>query len=992
MATGKALDGKPYAGNPHVRFDEGEVAPAATPRRGSLLYKRLLFITLAAAASAVFADGTVEPVKDGDTWTFTVADGTATYAGGLSGAITLVKEGAGTLDLGTTANTFTGDIEVRDGVLKGAYAALGGRGQETPPHERIMVANGATLAIVDTEGSGGTSPLATTLVVSGAGADGRGAVQRSGTNAGSRHGLFQNVTLNGDTTLGADARWGLGGPKGCALDMGGHRLTIRASAQMFEFYTVGTTVTNPGDIEVSEGTILMQAPLGCEAFGDSALRFADGTVMSLYGTDVTWPVVAAGTATVSVTKKDDKQNTLWEAVTFGSGLTWESKNAAFDDATKVSTLAGALDGPGTFRVKGPGIFSVTGGRSRTVGALAVTNATLALADAGTFAVTNRTVGSSGFTPNDAAALVQGDWANAARLTLTGASTFTMPASANGTAANAEKHHLMVGRDKDQFGVLEIGAGAVVSNDLNVGRYAGSIGAIYVDGGKLFWRGGSANQGWLGQAGAGYLAVNAGEFASEGFLTMGRAGVGIVRQRGGRVDMTAASALSLRLARESGSYALWHQTGGAFAGAHHAVLCHADALLNQRDVEAVLTVSGDGTSFALAAGKSVIAYVSSNAVTSVLSVRDGATLACAKMFKERMGLYGDTTATPNFSDETFRAATANAKFYVNFDGGVLKALNNGMFFQNNFGTYDDPDRVTVYAGGLTVDTAESATMGDVYWNVPIQKPSGNVLRTVSLPTDVAFKNKYVAPPRVVISGVNVHGATAVAELDEATGTLTGITVTSPGNDVPGDLTVTIASGDGKKTFACPFTVGAPAPSGGLVKRGAGLLRLTMLKDTPNTYEGATVVEGGSLEFDSDTYPAGSPLVLKGGEIRFGGGWERAVPSLGGYGTVTLTGSGFVTVTDELRLSCADLFGEGRTLTVGRLRVAEGARLVVTDPEKLSAYRDRDKTAFLTSTAKLEGPVPTLARDTATFGRWVCRKSADGKSLRFGPANGTLLVVR
>ena len=23
MATGKALDGKPYAGNPHVRFDEG---------------------------------------------------------------------------------------------------------------------------------------------------------------------------------------------------------------------------------------------------------------------------------------------------------------------------------------------------------------------------------------------------------------------------------------------------------------------------------------------------------------------------------------------------------------------------------------------------------------------------------------------------------------------------------------------------------------------------------------------------------------------------------------------------------------------------------------------------------------------------------------------------------------------------------------------------------------------------------------------------------
>ena len=38
MKTKKALNGKPYAGNPRVRFDEGDVASAATPRRGSLLY------------------------------------------------------------------------------------------------------------------------------------------------------------------------------------------------------------------------------------------------------------------------------------------------------------------------------------------------------------------------------------------------------------------------------------------------------------------------------------------------------------------------------------------------------------------------------------------------------------------------------------------------------------------------------------------------------------------------------------------------------------------------------------------------------------------------------------------------------------------------------------------------------------------------------------------------------------------------------------------
>ena len=37
--TNAALRGKPDAGNPHVRFDEGEVASATTPRRGSLLYR-----------------------------------------------------------------------------------------------------------------------------------------------------------------------------------------------------------------------------------------------------------------------------------------------------------------------------------------------------------------------------------------------------------------------------------------------------------------------------------------------------------------------------------------------------------------------------------------------------------------------------------------------------------------------------------------------------------------------------------------------------------------------------------------------------------------------------------------------------------------------------------------------------------------------------------------------------------------------------------------
>ena len=61
MTTGKALDGKPYAGNPHVRFDEVEVASAATPRRGSLLYKTKTI--LAAMMAASFALGSLADAK-----------------------------------------------------------------------------------------------------------------------------------------------------------------------------------------------------------------------------------------------------------------------------------------------------------------------------------------------------------------------------------------------------------------------------------------------------------------------------------------------------------------------------------------------------------------------------------------------------------------------------------------------------------------------------------------------------------------------------------------------------------------------------------------------------------------------------------------------------------------------------------------------------------------------------------------------------------------
>ena len=56
MTKREALNGKPYAGNPHVRFDEGEAASTATSRRGSLLYKPYCESALFAVAAILFLD------------------------------------------------------------------------------------------------------------------------------------------------------------------------------------------------------------------------------------------------------------------------------------------------------------------------------------------------------------------------------------------------------------------------------------------------------------------------------------------------------------------------------------------------------------------------------------------------------------------------------------------------------------------------------------------------------------------------------------------------------------------------------------------------------------------------------------------------------------------------------------------------------------------------------------------------------------------------
>ena len=142
MTTRKALNGKPYAGNPHVRFDEGEVAPAAKPRRGSLLYKRetIAITAFCLLHSLAFAYTSASYVQDGliAQWDGIDNQGTGTH----DPTATTWKDLVGTNDLtiaqGRGFEWRRGIAFYFDNVSDGVAAAYGTDGV-TPDYRTIEI-------------------------------------------------------------------------------------------------------------------------------------------------------------------------------------------------------------------------------------------------------------------------------------------------------------------------------------------------------------------------------------------------------------------------------------------------------------------------------------------------------------------------------------------------------------------------------------------------------------------------------------------------------------------------------------------------------------------------------------------------------------------------------------------------------------------------------------------------------------------------------------
>jgi len=202
----------------------------------------------------------------------------------------------------------------------------------------------------------------------------------------------------------------------------------------------------------------------------------------------------------------------------------------------------------------------------------------------------------------------------------------------------------------------------------------------------------------------------------------------------------------------------------------------------------------------------------------------------------MNLNGGTVTVPAVTQ--FSGNTS----YFNFNGGTLKSNRANPSFMAGL------TAARIFGGGAVIDDGGYA----ITIAQPLLSPATG--SGVSLAGMTFSGSGFIAPPIVDIAGYGV-GASAIATID-ASGTLTGVTLTCPGVGYMGTPTLTFTGGGGTVTQTGSAST-APNTSGGLTKLGAGSLTLT----AANTYSGSTVVSDGRLVVVSGASCSNSALTVQ-----------------------------------------------------------------------------------------------------------------------------------
>lgn len=344
-------------------------------------------------------------------------------SGSLSGSMSLVKDGTGTLTL-NTSNSFSGTVTIKQGtIVAGNNAALGSTAGAT------LVENGATL-----DGNAknlGLEPL----ILQGAGVGGRGALVNGTTD---QNDTSRNVTLAGDTVIRTEATLGIRTSQDSdpGLRGNGYKLTkLGAGAVNLNGGSNVSGITNYwdpdlGDIEIIEGQLSFQRRINLGRPANTVTVHTNGVLHFYSLTTETPPVknvqlnsgmiACGGGATGDI-------NAFGGPIYIASG-----SNVLRAVAGTILKLSGSITGPGNLHcVSAAGSIVALGASSTHSGITEVASGTLMLDPGGALAATPEIRVRSGAT-FDVTAVAP--WVLGASQTLTGSGAVNGSVVANGTVS------------------------------------------------------------------------------------------------------------------------------------------------------------------------------------------------------------------------------------------------------------------------------------------------------------------------------------------------------------------------------------------------------------------------------------------------------------------------------------------------------------------------------------------------------------------------------
>jgi autotransporter-associated beta strand protein len=318
--------------------------------------------------TTVALNTTVSPtaitVDSANAYTITSSSGTGTIAGNTG----LTKNNTGTLTL-STANTFTGPVNVNGGVLAEGNAAA------MPLGAKITVANGAQF---DFAGQGNDNTRGSSYTIAGSGPDGNGALVNSGAAVFS-YANVSNLVLTADAVVGADSRWDVGPLANSKFDGQGHALTKLGTGALDMRPQI---ITNVASITVSNGTMYFESYNQTNAWTAATTNFVrPGATLGLYGGLTNNMPAVLDTATIQ------NQNASATPAVWPGNITLS--NACIFNDSGAQLFYGLISGPGNITVSGGASVTILSDANTYQGVTTISSGPATTASA------NATAGSAG---------------------------------------------------------------------------------------------------------------------------------------------------------------------------------------------------------------------------------------------------------------------------------------------------------------------------------------------------------------------------------------------------------------------------------------------------------------------------------------------------------------------------------------------------------------------------------------------------------------------